>query len=200
MSDNRANRRYYLSRGLCPRCGGKNRVQDGRCLCVECQQKHDEEQRNRRDLWRESGRCTRCGAERDSEKKMCAKCREYMADIRHQNAKNAKKRRDKLREAGMCTRCGKTWAESGRTTCKKCANRHNQYCKNPEYRAKQYERRQKRIEAGLCIDCGRPAEDGKQRCPRCIEMRQDSTRKYSIMRTIKREAERTRRETNANHA
>ena len=186
------NRAYYLGRGLCPRCGGKNRVQEGRVLCIECQKKHDDEQINRRKLYKETGRCTRCGAERDDWHKLCARCREYMSDLYRDNAGKSKKRRDDLREKGLCTRCGKTWAEPGRSWCKKCQTAHKGYTKGPEYRAKVNAARQARRDAGLCIDCGAPTEDGKQRCQRCIEMRRDSTRKYQIMRKIKREAEKAR--------
>lgn len=189
----KANRQYYLDRGLCPRCGGKNRVQEGRALCVECQRKHDEDQVSRRKLWREQGRCTRCGAERDGNWIMCAKCRAYMSDLRRRNAEKAKRRRDELREAGKCTRCGETWAEPGRNWCKKCQKAHNERCKGAPYRMKQYERRKERKDAGLCIDCGAPTIDGKARCKRCIEMRRDSSRKYKILQTIKKEAEKARR-------
>ena len=185
------NRRYYLSQGRCPRCGGKNPLIEGRCLCIECQKKHDEEQVKRRNLWRETGRCTRCGRERDDWHKMCPQCREYMSDIRRDNARKAKERRDQLRAKGFCTLCGRTWAEPGRAWCKKCEERHKEYTKGEEYRAKVKARRQQRREAGLCIDCGKPAL-GKQCCPECIARRKDSTRKYQIIQRIKREAEEAR--------
>ena len=193
----KANRAYYLSRGLCPRCGGKNRVQEGRCLCIECQKKHDEDQTERRKLWRETGLCTRCGGERDGWQKMCADCREYMSDIKRENAKKAKARRDALKMKGLCVKCGKTWEELGRTMCKSCLEKHRITCAKESYREKVRQRRKERVEAGLCIDCGKPTEDGKQRCARCIEMRRDSGRKYTIKRRMEREAQEARKRSRA---
>lgn len=182
------NRAYYLSRGLCPRCGGKARVEEGRVLCQDCQKKHDRWQKDSRAQWKEQGRCTRCGRERDTDTVLCAKCRAYMADIRRDNAKVSKERRDKLREKGFCTRCGKTWAEPGHSFCGKCLERHRRETNTPEQKQKADARRRARVEAGLCIDCGKPTKDGKQRCRACVEARRDSTRKYQIMQRIKREA------------
>lgn len=187
------NRAYYLSRGLCPRCGGKSRVVEGRVLCWECQQKKDTGQIQMRNAWREAGRCTRCGRERDSDRVLCASCRAYMSDIRRGGAKAAKDRRDRLREAGMCTRCGKTWAEPGRNWCKKCQQAHKADTKGEEYRAKVNARRRERIEAGLCVDCGKPTKDGGKLCERCRESRRDSVRKYQILQRIKKEADEARR-------
>lgn len=187
----RANRAYYLRNGRCPRCGGKNPLANGRVLCLECQQKHDKWQQDHRAQWAAEGRCTRCGRERDGKYTLCPKCREYMSDIRRDNAANAKKRRDGFRAIGFCTRCGKTWAEPGKAWCQKCLDEHKSYCKQEAYRQKARERRQARIDAGLCIDCGAPTE-GHQRCERCLEMRRDSMTKYRIIQRIKREADRAR--------
>lgn len=181
------NRAYYLSRGLCPRCGGKARVEEGRVLCRECQEKHDRWQRESRAQWKAQGLCTRCGGERDSKWKLCAKCRAYRDANKHGDAEAAKARRDALREKGFCTRCGQTWAEPGRSWCKKCLEDHRKYTRSEEQRRKADERRRARVEAGLCIDCGKPAKDGKQRCRACIEARRDSTRKYKIMKRIRTE-------------
>lgn len=183
------NRQYYLSRGLCPRCGGKNPVVKGRVLCWDCQEKHDEWQKEARARWKEQGLCTRCGKERDGEWKMCPECRAYLADLRHENAKVAKRRRDMLRLKGFCTRCGNTWAEAGHSMCKKCLEKHRKESNTPEQRQKANERRQARKEAGLCIDCGKPAEGGKTRCPDCQMARRDSVRKYKIMQKIRRETQ-----------
>lgn len=187
------NRAYYINSGRCPRCGGKNRLMDGRVLCVECAKKHDDSQIRRRAEWLAAGRCPRCGRERDDEHKMCARCREYMSDIRRRGAEKARQRRDELREMGMCTRCGKTWAEPGRSTCRRCADRHNADVRRWDPTGeKKRQRRQARIDAGLCIDCGRPVGDGRQRCQACRDARMDSARKYKINQRIKREAERAR--------
>jgi len=200
VEQSKDNRSYYLSRGRCPRCGGKNPCVEGRVLCIECQQKHDEQQIQMRDKWRESGLCTRCGGERDSWRKLCANCRVYMSDLRRGNAKAAKERRDRLRDAGMCTRCGKTWAEPGRSWCAKCQQRHRAETKDDDNRRKDKERREARRAAGLCIDCGRPTGNGHARCQECLAARRDSNRKYVIMQKIKNQAEQARRQTNANNA
>lgn len=189
----RINRLYYLSQGRCPRCGGKSPVQPGRVLCMDCQKKHDDEQRERRARWRGEGKCTRCGGDRDSEKTMCAKCREYMHDIRREGAEYAKERRDAFREKGICTRCGIRYAEPLRAWCYVCAKKHRQYTAGNERQIERSKkRRDERKAAGLCIDCGRPS-DGKSRCPRCTEMRRDSTRKYQIIKRIEKQAEEARR-------
>mgnify|MGYP007057671234 CR=1 FL=1 len=187
----RANRAYYLSRGLCPRCGGANRIVEGRVMCAECQIKHDTEQIERRERWKAEGRCVRCGGEPADGKAQCQAC----LDKRNQyqtDAQSSKRWREKNKMMGLCVTCGKTWAEPGRTKCRKCQDKHNAICRNERNRQRAKERRQARIDAGLCIDCGRPTQDGKHRCPRCIEMRRDSTRKWQILQRMKREAEKAK--------
>lgn len=184
----RENRAYYLRNGRCPRCGGKRPLANGRVLCLECQRKHDEDQRARLARWRAEGRCTRCGGETDAEHAQCQSCREYMAPIRRAASKRW---RDRMIEAGMCTRCGKTWAEPGRKYCRACLAKHAAETNTPENREKANLRRAERRAAGLCIDCGAPTE-GHQRCERCLEMRRDSTRKHAILKRIQREADRAR--------
>ena len=190
----RANRLYYLSRGRCPRCGGSNPVAVGRVLCVECQVKHDTEQTERRNRWKEQGLCIRCGGERAEGKNQCQKCLDDR-NAKQISAKASKARRDTLRAQGLCTVCGKTWAEPGRSRCKACLARHRAHdAKYDPTHAKTKARRQARIEAGLCIDCGKPTDrDGKQRCSACLAARRDSTRKYQITKRIEREAEQARR-------
>ena len=82
----KANRQYYLSRGRCPNCGGKNPVQEGRVLCYECQQKHDKEQTERRKRWKSEGRCTRCGSDNGGNGSLCPDCKAYMDSIRRTSA------------------------------------------------------------------------------------------------------------------
>lgn len=194
------NRLYYLRQGRCAACGGKNPVIKGQTLCIECNQKHNDSHNARKRAWRESGLCTRCGAERDSERRMCKRCREYSADLRKMNSENAKKWRAKQRAKGFCTRCGKTWAEPGMSWCRKCQIIHRRETNNDDQRQKTRERRQKRIEAGLCIDCGAPAKTGSKRCERCIEMRRDSSQKYRIKKKLEKQIEEARRQANAHNA
>ena len=112
----KANRQYYLSRGRCPRCGGKHPVLEGRVLCEECQAKHDEEQIERRKRWKTEGKCTRCGSERGGDGVLCPKCKAYMTDIRHNNAQVCKDRRERFRmEANVhaAAYAMPSWAEAG---------------------------------------------------------------------------------------
>lgn len=188
----RANRLYYLGIGKCPRCGGANKVVESRVLCVECQQKHDDEQVERRNRWKEQGLCVRCGRECAPGRKQCQQCLDSR-NIKQTSAAASKRWRDKNRMLGMCTVCGRTWAEPGRTKCKSCMRKHR--AQNDKYdpnREKAKARRAARVEAGLCIDCGQPS-DGKQRCPECREKQHDRTRKYQITKKIERQAERARR-------
>lgn len=183
----RANRLYYLSRGLCPGCGGKAYIQPKRVLCIECQQKHDAWQTEARARWKAEGKCTHCGRERDKKGVLCSKC----VSVRS-NAKAVKQRRERLKALGMCTVCGRTWAEPGHVKCRKCLDRHKAYNAKSNEQAKK--RRAARVAAGLCIDCGKPTDrEGKQRCSACIEARRDSTRKYQIRKRIEKRAEMARK-------
>lgn len=69
--------------GICARCG---KPANGHSLCDDCKKKVAEYNKKRgtdeiakanRAERDRLGLCTKCGAERDTEKKMCAKCREY---------------------------------------------------------------------------------------------------------------------------
>ena len=192
----RANRLYYLSRGMCPRCGGANKVVEDRVLCVECQIKKDTEQKERRNRWKEQGLCIRCGREPAKGKSECQKCLDDRK-AKQISARSSKKRRDKLREMGFCTVCGKTWAEPGHVRCTACLIKHRAETTTESQRASAKARRQARIDAGLCIDCGEPTDrPGKQRCTACTVARRDSTRKYAIKKRMEREAEQARRATN----
>lgn len=188
----KANRRYYLSRGKCPRCGGVNPVAPGRPLCAECQIKHDTEQTERRKRWKEQGLCARCGRERNGEGALCQQCRVYMGDIRRNNAKVAKQRRDRLRALGMCQRCGRTWAEPGHSMCKACLVKHRSETTTDSQKQSAKARRLAREAAGLCIDCGKPT-DGKKRCQRCRELQRYRTLKWKITKRIEHEADEARR-------
>ena len=193
----KANRQYYLSRGRCPRCGGKNPLQKGRVLCIECQQKHDEEQNERRKRWKAEGRCTRCGSDKGGPGTLCPDCKAYMTDIRRNNAQVCKARRDRLRMEGKCTRCGIRYAELGRSWCRKCLDAHKAYTNSAEQRAKTQKRREALVAAGRCIDCGKPTNNGKKRCDDCLAARRDSTIKYKILKKMDAEAAKARRRSNA---
>ena len=104
--------------------------------------------------------------------------------------KTCKERYEWYKERGICTTCGVAWAEPGHIRCKACEAAIAVY--HDKSHDKRVERKRQvradRIAAGLCTECGRrPATEGMRMCPRCREMRNDSTRKYKIhQRTVKR--------------
>lgn len=181
------NRAYYLSIGKCPQCGGARPLMEGRVLCAECAAKHDAFQAENRAKWRAEGKCIRCGVELTGPYKQCDRCIQYARRFRIRNKQAAKERRDRLREKGICTRCGKTWADAGRTTCKKCRDKHNAELKryDPD-NAKKYMLREKLRESGRCIDCGKKAETGQVRCMRCARRNRESMQVYKIRKKIEK--------------
>lgn len=190
MFDQKANRAYYLSRGLCPRCGGKHPVRPGMKRCMECSIKEGERVKARHDARAKAGLCVRCGAPVEDEGRLtCRACREHQMRYNARNAAAVKRLHEKRRAEGKCIECGQHWAEPGKTLCEKCLEagraRHRVY--DPDG-AKAKARRQARIAAGLCIDCGKPA-DRTQLCARCRERHKDSWRKAQIMKRFTREAE-----------
>ena len=183
------NRQYYLRRGRCPVCFGKNLVVPGKKRCAECAERQNRHQRELKESYRGDGRCSRCGAPLDDDKyKRCSKCRSYAQKYREKSNERLRKRYHDRKDAGKCVRCGLTWAEPGKTCCQKCLDKgkieKKRYDPNGE---KHRAVRDYRKANGLCIDCGRPT-DGHSRCSRCKDMRNDSTRKYNIMQVIKRNA------------
>lgn len=185
----RENRLYYIRQGRCPHCGGQRPIAPGHKSCEACMEKERQRKREEREFRLANGLCTRCGRPRDDERyNTCERCRNRDAD-RERN----RKRYNVLKLRGMCVRCGERAAEAGKVMCKLCRKRTNQVYRDSDPGwAKRYERRDQLIAAGLCIDCSQPTENGKQRCPKCIEARRDSTTKYRIIQRIKREADRAR--------
>lgn len=179
-------REFYLSRGRCPRCGGRNPIAPGRTECAECLAKHRESRRKLRDARRAAGLCTRCGKPLPEgyERLQCETCRAYIKTYWVSD----KRRYDALKEAGKCTKCG-DWAEPGRTMCRKCLDAHIRYERNnPILKERKKQRKAGYRAAGLCIDCGRPVrEEGHTRCKRCRDLRMDSTRKYRITKRIQKQ-------------
>ena len=112
-----------------------------------------------------------------------------MARTKAEHSRENIERYNWYKERGICTACGRTWVEPGHVRCKACEDKIRFY--NDRDREKRKERkaaqRQERIEKGLCTECcKRPATEGMRMCPRCREMRNDSTRKYKIhQRTLK---------------
>ena len=185
----KANAEYYLSRGKCPHCGGKNNVEPGEKLCRECRSEHNARRVNTRTRRREAGLCTLCGGRRDDEKYLtCSACREKIRRSRgKKKAKYQKSWYNRMREEGRCVSCG-NWSWPGKARCKDCQKKSSQAARRADPDgSKKRELRQTRIELGLCIDCGKPAEEGRSRCKRCMAKCRESSRIYDITQRIRRE-------------
>ena len=186
-----ANRRYYLSRGRCPKCGGANPLAEGLSACQACHDRTMESQAQARARWRAAGLCVRCGRERDGGWLVCTRCHDRDAKTRAKRRGAEKALREERRAACVCTQCGKRMAEPGRKWCRACQVAHNRCTSGPDYYAKVNARRHAWRAAGVCTECGkRPAEEGRARCRRCIDMRYDSVIKHRIRKRIARENER----------
>ena len=112
MSDWHDNYNYYISRGRCPRCGGKRALAPGRKQCAECAEKHRIFQREQRNERRENRLCIRCGRPlAEDDKTMCGVCRDKINRSRRAKSKADKKRYHVLKAAGKCVICGARWAE-----------------------------------------------------------------------------------------
>ena len=61
MYDEKANRAYYSSRGICPYCR-KNAITPGYKTCTACRERKRQNEKNRRQRHRDEGTCVRCGA------------------------------------------------------------------------------------------------------------------------------------------
>ena len=114
-----------------------------------------------------------------------------------------RKRRARLIDQGKCVTCGWRDVIPGRTQCQFCYDRWKASAEKSDpggerRRVRQREQRAQRIAAGICTECGkRPANPGKRMCERCRQMRNDSTRKYKIIKKIERAAEKARGNNNA---
>lgn len=192
-----SNYEYYIGRGRCPKCWGKNPVMPGKRVCAVCASKKSESLKKRRTLRREQGLCTRCGKPLPEGSKyvQCEVCRAYIGTFRAFN----KRRYEGLKAAGKCVKCG-GWAEPGRTMCRKCLEDHKAYEQSygDAYKEKKRARREAYKAVGLCIDCGAPTDGEHTRCKRCRDMRMDSVRKYRINKRFEKQAKEAR--DNANHA
>lgn len=191
MYDEKANRAYYSSRGICPYCR-KNPITPGYKTCAACRERRRINEQNRVKRNMDNGVCKRCGAELDDKRwKQCKKCREdYNEKYGVKRALLLKHRRNTLRDEGRCIRCGVRFAEPGRSQCRKCLDKEiEEQRRNDPGNIKHKAIKQRWRDAGLCWDCGRPTEEGKTRCPACMERQRDSNRKYAILKRIDREAQ-----------
>lgn len=110
-------------------------------------------------------------------------------------SKVCKERYNWYKDRGICATCGRVWAEPGKVRCKACEAKiaacHAQ--RREERRQAKQQQRAQRIAAGICTECGkRPATEGMRMCPRCRAKRNDSTRKYKILKRIERDAQEAR--------
>lgn len=188
------NRKYFLDRGYCPTCHGKRKVEPGRKQCAVCLEIKRNREKRRADRLRAEGRCSRCGAPMgDDTHATCEKCRQYSQKYTDKGNERLKSIYHDRKNHGLCVRCGSGWVHAGRSLCPKCLELCRQENKryDPDGQ-KRRERIARRRAEGLCIDCGKPAAEGYTRCGKCMSSRRDSTRKYTILQNIKREAEKAR--------
>lgn len=117
----------------CIFCGSENfRPKSAYCSRI-CEKRH------RRKTYKESGRCMRCGSDKDTEISICSSClrddREYY--LKNKRARNMyeKNKREEAKKNGLCTMCQKEPPTNNRLTCNSCHNRAVQ--SQAEYRHKE---------------------------------------------------------------
>lgn len=138
---NKANRAYYTSRGICGKCG-KRPVEPGRLKCFECldadvnahkrmmERKSPEERRrimdqknaerrNRTAYRQEHGLCTQCGKPVVPGKRLCI---DHLAKKRRTKDKrwNNEIPRSERPSYGICWLCGKRPILPEKTLCEQC--------------------------------------------------------------------------------
>lgn len=135
ISENeRENRHWYQSHGICPRCG-KNDLFGDEKVCPECNAKVYKNTMNSRN---------KLGKEHYNQK----------------HAEWAKKEHYKRIEQGICTRCGKRNADYGFKTCGICRTNTRNY-KRTKYGKPD---RNERYKQGMCYFCNNPIKDGYKVC------------------------------------
>ena len=98
MNNAKERHNWYISHGLCPKCGGKNQLQKGYKLCLECRMKGIEAQRKAR-------------AMRTEEQRTADSTVQKKRDI---------KRREERKAQGLCPECGKHKPTDGYKYCAYC--------------------------------------------------------------------------------
>jgi hypothetical protein len=157
-------------KGLCPDCG-KERDRDEFYMCSKC----SEMNKRRRQRFKDSGMCVRCGKPAVKGKTQCERC-ENIALV------ESKARYKEKRERGICTACGINRPAPKKTMCEMClakmAERQLVYLesisdsKKKEFYNKNYAKaKQKRELAkqdGICTKCfKRKATPGYFTCMEC---------------------------------
>lgn len=164
-------------KGLCPDCG-KERDQDEFYRCSKC----SEMNKRRRQRFKNSGMCVRCGKPAVKGKTLCERC-ENIKLVESKAAYKAK------RERGICTACGMRRPAPKKTMCEIClakmAERQTIYRgsisegkKKKIYADKYAKAKQKRElakQSGICTKCfKRKATPGYCTCIECrVKARND---------------------------
>ena len=132
----REERAFYVSIGLCPRCG-KSRLFGEEKTCPECRAKSAEYQKK----WRERN-LDECNQKHNA----------YYRSLYQQR-----------KEAGMCTRCGKRKALHNTLLCGICKDRRRIYREEKRVQNEKLTRNE-RLEHGLCYFCGAAPLPGFKTC------------------------------------
>ena len=136
------NREYYLSHGICPYCGTEK-------------------------LFGTERSCPECRAKRTNS---MAKSRKIRWDIvLEQSASSHRKVYHERKEQGLCVRCGKRKSASGRTKCMICIDKRQRYDQRSRERKGIVIPRDERVANGLCYTCGNPLDRDGRTCVRCAD-------------------------------
>lgn len=123
-------REWYLSHGICPHCG-RNDLQKGYKLCLECRMKDNERHKSK-----------------------------TISDETRKKQKAAQKAlADKRKVEGICVRCGKRKTDGKHINCAIC--RAAKAAKQREYNRKQGMIPIELRGEGYCTRCYKPIESGK---------------------------------------
>lgn len=158
----------------------------GRKRCAECTEHNREYMAARQARFRADGKCIYCGSEiEDAGYRSCRRCREYYSGFMGLWRETRREQRAEREAAGKCVTCGVRWAEPGMKQCRSCMDRHNRQRNPDKDKQKTRERQEARRAAGLCIQCGAPAEAGKARCKKCLQMQRERYKKWAIQKRIR---------------
>lgn len=132
--EQRADREFYRSHGICPYCRTE-RIFGSEGACPECRAKFENANERHR-------------------KKNREKCREQ-SNAYHRKYYHERK------EKGICVRCGKYPAKEGGTYCVRCSAKKKEYERKVREKRGVIIPRSERVENGLCYICGAPIKEGR---------------------------------------
>lgn len=159
-------REWYLSHGICPHCG-RNDLQKGYKLCLECRMKDNERQRKkvRTDEQRKKnadakkrltakrkaeGICVRCGKRKtDGKHTNCAICRAAKAAKQREYNQRNGRIPIQLRGEGYCTRCYKPTDSKLCAECYEYLVQQAAYMRSKQDNADHMWRKNTRIACGI---------------------------------------------------